>query len=64
MKRYLTWKEAKEYTGMGDVELEELLRIGGVKVLQLAGPGGRRIIDSADIDVAFKNAKGWRTWRR
>ena len=25
-KRYLSWKEAKEYTSMGDVELEILLK--------------------------------------
>lgn len=55
-KRYLTWKEAKAYTGMADDTLEYFLRIGDVYVYQ-EELGGRRFVDKLDIDKAFATRK-------
>lgn len=55
-KRYLSWKEAKEYTSMGDLELQFLLIDNKVCVYQRE-KWGRKYIDKFDIDKAFKKAK-------
>ena len=55
-KRYLSWKEAKEYTSMGDVELITLLRANNICVYQYT-TGGKRFIDKNDIDEAFSKGK-------
>ena len=55
-KRYLNWKEAREYTGMGDSTLEWFLRIEGVYVYQ-ERYGERRYVDKQDIDRAFARRK-------
>lgn len=61
-KRYLTWKQAKEYTGMGDSTLTNMLADVGIHVFQPEGYGTARFVDKADIDKAFKQSKkryGW-----
>lgn len=55
-KRYLSWKEAKEYTSMGDLELQILLIDNKVCVYQRE-KWGCKYIDKFDIDKAFKKAK-------
>lgn len=55
-KRYLSWKEAKEYTSMGDVELEVLLKSSNTCIYQRER-GGLRFVDKQDIDKAFNKEK-------
>ena len=55
-KRYLTWKDAREYTGMGDSTLEWFLSIEGVLIYQ-EKYGERRYVDKKDIDRAFARRK-------
>lgn len=55
-KRYLTWKEAKAYTGMSDDTLEYILRCEKVYVYQEQF-GSRRFVDKQDIDRAFNRRK-------
>lgn len=50
-KRYMTMKEAMEYTGMG--ELTDI----DVYPVQPGGSGTRRFIDKTDIDEAFRVLK-------
>ena len=56
-KRYMTMKEAMEYTGMG--ELTFLRILAGIEVypVQPGGYGTRRFIDKKDIDEAFRILK-------
>ena len=55
-KRYLTWKDAMEYTSMGESTLEWFLRVEGVFVYQ-ENYGERRYVDKKDIDRAFARRK-------
>lgn len=55
-KRYLTWKDAREYTGMGDCTLEWFLRVERVPIYQ-EKYGERRYVDKKDIDRAFARRK-------
>ena len=57
-KRYITMKEAMEYTGMGEVTLLETLRVIDAYPVQPSGYGTRRFIDKTDIDEAFRVLKG------
>lgn len=56
-KRYMTMKEAMEYTGMGEVTLLEILADIDVYPVQPSGSGTRRFIDKTDIDEAFRILK-------
>lgn len=56
-KRYMTIKEAMEYTGMGEVTLCEMLRVIDAYPIQPNGEGTRRFIDKTDIDEAFRVLK-------
>ena len=51
-KRYMTIKEAMEYTGMGELTLLGMLADIDVYPVQPGGSGTRRFIDKADIDEA------------
>lgn len=55
-KRYLTIKDAMEYTSMKRDTLFRLFRNYGVKVYQ-EERGGLRFVDKLDIDKAFAKAK-------
>lgn len=55
-KRYLTWKDAMEYTSMGESTLEWFLSVEGVFVYQ-EHYGERRYVDKKDIDRAFARRK-------
>lgn len=55
-KRYLTWKEAKYYTGMSDDTLAFFLNSEKVYVYQ-EELGSRRFVDKLDIDKAFATRK-------
>ena len=52
-KRYMTMKEALEYTGMGELTLLGILEDIDVYPVQPGGSGTRRFIDKTDIDKAF-----------
>ena len=56
-KRYMTMKEAMEYTGMGELTLRGILADIDVYPVQPGGVGTRRFIDKADIDEAFRVLK-------
>lgn len=56
-KRYMTMKEAMEYTGMGEVTLCGILADIDVYPVQPCGYGTRRFIDKEDIDEAFRVLK-------
>ena len=56
-KRYMTIKEAMEYTGMGEVTLCGILADIDVYPVQPGGYGTRRFIDKTDIDEAFRVLK-------
>ena len=56
-KRYMTMKEAMEYTGMGELTLRGMLADIDVYPVQPGGSGTRRFIDKADIDEAFRILK-------
>lgn len=56
-KRYMTIKEAMEYTGMGELTLLGMLADIDVYPVQPSGSGTRRFIDKADIDEAFRILK-------
>lgn len=56
-KRYMTMKEAMEYTGMGELTLLETLRVVDAYPIQPNGEGTRRFIDKTDIDEAFRILK-------
>lgn len=63
-KRYMTIKEAMEYTGMGELTLLETLRVIDVYPVQPSGSGTRRFIDKTDIDEAFRILKDKERVRR
>ncbi len=52
-KRYMTIKEAMEYTGMGEFTLLGILEDIDIYPVQPSGSGTRRFIDKIDIDKAF-----------
>lgn len=56
-KRYMTMKEAMEYTGMGEVTLCGILKDIDVYPVQPCGYGTRWFIDKEDIDEAFRVLK-------
>lgn len=56
-KRYMTMKEAIEYTGMGELTLLGILADIDVYPVQPGGYGTRRFIDKEDIDEAFRVLK-------
>ena len=56
-KRYMTMKEAMEYTGMGELTLLGILTDIDVYPVQPGGYGTRRFIDKTDIDEAFRVLK-------
>lgn len=56
-KRYMTMKEAMEYTGMGELTLCGILSDIDVYPVQPGGVGTRRFIDKEDIDEAFRILK-------
>lgn len=56
-KRYMTIKEAMEYTGMGELTLLGMLVDIDVYPVQPGGSGTRRFIDKEDIDEAFRVLK-------
>lgn len=56
-KRYMTMKEAMEYTGMGELTLRGILADIDVYPVQPGGVGTRRFIDKRDIDEAFRVLK-------
>ena len=56
-QRYMTMKEAMEYTGMGELTLLETLRVIDAYPIQPSGSGTRRFIDKTDIDEAFRILK-------
>lgn len=56
-KRYMTMKEAMEYTGMGELTLLGMLVDIDVYPVQPSGSGTRRFIDKTDIDEAFRILK-------
>ena len=56
-KRYMTIKEAMEYTGMGELTLLGILSDIDVYPVQPNGEGTRRFIDKTDIDEAFRVLK-------
>ena len=56
-KRYMTMKEAMEYTGMGELTLLGMLTDIDVYLVQPGGSGTRRFVDKADIDEAFRVLK-------
>lgn len=56
-KRYMTMKEAMEYTGMGELTLLETLRVIDAYPIQPSGSGTRRFVDKTDIDEAFRILK-------
>lgn len=56
-KRYMTIKEAMEYTGMGELTLRGILADIDVYPVQPGGAGTRRFIDKEDIDEAFRVLK-------
>lgn len=56
-KRYMTMKEAMEYTGMGELTLLGILSDIDVYPVQPSGSGTRRFIDKTDIDEAFRILK-------
>ena len=56
-KRYMTIKDAMEYTGMGEGTLCEMLRVIDAYPIQPNGEGTRRFIDKTDIDEAFRVLK-------
>ena len=56
-KRYMTMKEAMEYTGMGELTLRGILADIDVYPVQPGGCGTRRFIDKTDIDEAFRVLK-------
>ena len=63
-KRYMTMKEAMEYTGMGEVTLLGILANIDVYPVQPGGYGTRRFIDKEDIDEAFRVLKDKERVRR
>ena len=56
-KRYMTMKEAMEYTGMGELTLRGILADIDVYPVQPGGSGTRRFVDKTDIDEAFRVLK-------
>lgn len=52
-KRYMTIKEAMEYTGMGELTLLGILADIDIYPVQPSGEGTRRFVDKTDIDKAF-----------
>ena len=56
-KRYMTIKEAMEYTGMGELTLLGMLVDIDVYPVQPSGSGTRRFVDKTDIDEAFRVLK-------
>lgn len=56
-KRYMTMKEAMEYTSMGELTLLGILTDIDVYPVQPGGSGTRRFIDKEDIDEAFRILK-------
>lgn len=56
-KRYMTMKEAMEYTGMGELTLLGMLTDIDVYPVQPGGSGTRRFVDKTDIDEAFRILK-------
>lgn len=63
-KRYMTMKEAIEYTGMGELTLLGILADIDVYPVQPGGYGTRRFIDKEDIDEAFRVLKDKERVRR
>lgn len=63
-KRYMTMKEAMEYTGMGELTLLGILADIDVYPVQPGGYGTRRFIDKEDIDEAFRVLKDKERVRR
>ena len=56
-KRYMTMKEAMEYTSMGELTLLGMLADTDVYPVQPGGSGTRRFIDKEDVDEAFRILK-------
>lgn len=56
-KRYMTMKEAMEYTGMGELTLLGTLYVIDAYPVQPNGEGTQRFIDKTDIDEAFRVLK-------
>lgn len=52
-KRYMTIREAMEYTGMGELTLLGILADIDIYPVQPSGEGTRRFVDKTDIDKAF-----------
>lgn len=52
-KRYMTMKEAMEYTSMGELTLLGILADIDIYPVQPSGSGTRRFVDKTDIDKAF-----------
>lgn len=63
-KRYMTMKEAMEYTGMGEIILRGILEDIDVYPVQPGGYGTRWFIDKEDIDEAFRVLKDKERVRR
>lgn len=63
-KRYMTIREAMEYTGMGELTLLGILADIDVYPVQPGGYGTRRFIDKEDIDEAFRVLKDKERVRR
>lgn len=63
-KRYMTMREAMEYTGMGELTLLGILQDVDVYPVQPGGVGTRRFIDKVDIDEAFRVLKNKQRVRR
>lgn len=63
-KRYMTMREAMEYTGMGELTLLGMLQDIDVYPVQPGRAGTRRFIDKADIDEAFRVLKNKQRVRR
>lgn len=56
-KRYMTMKEAMEYTGMGELTLLGILADIDVYPVQINGFGIQLFVDKTDIDEAFRVLK-------
>lgn len=54
-KRYMTMKEAMEYTGMGELTLLGILTDIDVYPVQPGGSGTRRFIDTQEADGTRSN---------
>lgn len=57
IERYLTAKQAMEYTGLGIRSLDGLM---DKKIIRLYGSRGRKFYDKTDIDTEMETLKGRR----